>query len=346
MTAANLTFNPFTPPTVERLSIRVVVDSRYDRFMPKVEHDSVQIEHVGGIQGQVMTTLAGEWGLSLHLESVMAGKAAQYLLDFGFTPEILIRNFDLLGIIPSRINGLVLSHGHRDHFGGLDGFVDQHRAAMRDDIALYVGGETIFREKWVKQGKPVTSNDSLHEDEMVSWGILDRASLAARHVQSVCCDTPHTLGGAFTTGYIERDSFEKVSGGTKVRDDNDHFSRLERGGKLVLDEHPDEHGTCYIVQGRGLVVISACGHAGIVNTVRTAMVVSNTSKLHAVIGGFHLGLAPSDYVDHTVDALAELDPDIIIPMHCTGPKFTQAISKRLPGRVIESNIGSRFTFGV
>jgi len=346
MSAEQLGINPFSPPTVDRLSIRVVVDSRYERFMPKAEHDFVQIEHVRGIRGREMTTLAGEWGLSLHLESERAGSTAQYLLDFGYTPDILNRNFDLLGIVPGQINGLILSHGHRDHFGGLDGFVDQHRTAMRDDVALYVGGETVFREKWIKQGGAVPPNAASSDDEMVSWGILDRASLAARHVKSVCCDIPHALSGPFTTGYIERDSFEDVSGGSKVLDDDDHFTEAERRGELVLDEHPDEHGTCYIVQGRGLVVISSCGHTGIVNTVRTAMAVANTSKLHAVIGGFHLGLAPIDYIDHTVDALAELDPDIIIPMHCTGPNFIRAMSERMPGRVLESNLGSRFTLGV
>ena len=347
MCAAQLATNPFSPPTVDRLSIRVVVDSHYDRFMPKAEHDVVQIEHVRGIRGKEMTTLAGEWGLSLHLESERGGATAQYLLDFGYTPEILNRNLDLLGVAPEKIHGLILSHGHRDHFGGLDGFVDLHRAAMRDDIALYVGGETVFREKWIKPGQTIPPNPAASDDEMISWGILDRASLAARHVPSVCCGTPHALSGPFTTGYIERNSFEEVTGGSKViEDDDDHFTEAERRGELVLDEHPDEHGTCYIVQGRGLVVISSCGHTGIVNTVRTAMAIANTSKLHAVVGGFHLGLAPMDYINHTVDALAELDPDVIIPMHCTGPNFIRAMSERMPGRVLASNLGSRFTLGV
>lgn len=335
---------PFTAPTVDRLSIRVVVDSHYDRFLPKASHDAVRIEHVSGIRGRQMTTLAGEWGLSLHLESDSNGAKAQYLLDFGYTPEILNRNFDLLDIDPARIHGLILSHGHRDHFGGLDGFVDQYRNTMRDDISLYVGGETVFREKWIKQDGVATPGEAPQDDEMVSWGALDRGALATRQVSSVCCDAPHALSGPFTTGYIERDSFEMVTGGTKVRDGIDHFSEAERRGELVLDDHPDEHGTCYIVQGRGLVVISSCGHSGIVNTVRTAMAVSNTSKLHAVIGGFHLGLAPMDYIGHTVDALAALDPDVIIPMHCTGPAFTQAMRERMPDRVVTSNLGSRFTF--
>jgi hypothetical protein len=68
----------------------------------------------------------------------------------------------------------------------------------------------------------------------------------------------------------------------------DHFTDAERLGRLVPDQHPDEHATCYIVQGRGLVVISSCGHVGLINTIKAAMAVSGVGKLHAVLGGFHL----------------------------------------------------------
>src|ERR1700686_4096529 len=95
---------PFTVPTVASLSVRVVVDSFFDQFMPKATHPHVAIEHVSRFHGRETTTLAGEWGLSLHLESKSAGASGQYLLDFGYTPEILLRNFDLLGIAPERLH--------------------------------------------------------------------------------------------------------------------------------------------------------------------------------------------------------------------------------------------------
>lgn len=327
---------PFKPPVVDHLTVRVVVDSTYERFMPATTHPVVTVEHLKRIPGRQMSTLAAEWGLSLHLESASGGEKARYLLDFGYTPEILNRNFDLLGIEPQRLNGLILSHGHRDHYGGLDGFVRQYRTHMREDMSLIVGGEDVFREKWIKE----------KDEEPESWGILDRTSLVAQHVAPVCCGTPHVFDGCFTSGYIQRDSFETVSGGTLVADDDDHFTEDERGGKLVKDLHPGEHATCYMVKGRGLVVISSCGHAGIINTVRTAMAVANVDKLHAVIGGFHLGPAPLDYIKHTVDELESLDPDVVVPMHCTGANFIDAMRRRMPARLVTSNVGSSFTFGV
>ena len=76
------------------------------------------------------------------------------------------------------------------------------------------------------------------------------------------------------------------------------------------------------------------------------MAVSGLGKLHAVLGGFHLGPAPQDYVDHTVTELERLSPDVVIPMHCSGAKFVTAVKQRMPDRVVTANIGSRFTFGV
>lgn len=327
---------PFAAPVVDRLSVRVVVDSHYERFLPKAEHQAVRIEHVGAIPGRPMTTLAGEWGLSLHLESESAGAKARYLLDFGYTPEIINRNLALLDIDPARLDGLILSHGHRDHYGGLAGFVTQHRHRMRGDLALYVGAETVFREKWVRD--PAGNG-------YVSWGALDRMLLKAEKVAPVCCATAHALAGAFTTGYIARDSFEEVTGGTMLEPE-DHFTAGERRGELIKDSHPEEHATCYIVQGRGLVVISSCGHAGIVNSVKTAMAVARTDRLHAVIGGFHLTASKPDYIEHTIDELEALKPDVVVPMHCTGANFIAAMQRRMPDRVVASNVGSRFSFGV
>jgi 7,8-dihydropterin-6-yl-methyl-4-(beta-D-ribofuranosyl)aminobenzene 5'-phosphate synthase len=328
---------PFRPPVVDSLAVRVVVDSAYDLFIADAEHRLAKVEHTRRIAGHENQTLAGEWGLSLHLEAAGAAGRSQYLLDFGYTPEVLIRNFELLDIEPGRLDGLILSHGHRDHFGGLNGFVAHYRERMAPDLKLYAGGEETFREKWRKR----------KDAEPVSQGLIDRQALMAAHVGTVCCETAQALGGAFSTGPIARHSFETPPETTLVEPGaKDHFTEAERQGRLVPDRHPDEHATCYVVQGRGLVVISSCGHSGIINTVETAMAVSGVSKLHAVLGGFHLGPAPLDYVDHTIAELERLNPDLVVPMHCTGSNFIHKVRERMPDRVLPTNIGTRFTLGV
>jgi 7,8-dihydropterin-6-yl-methyl-4-(beta-D-ribofuranosyl)aminobenzene 5'-phosphate synthase len=250
---------------------------------------------------------------------------------------VLLRNFSLLGIEPERLDGLILSHGHRDHYGGLPGFVAHYRDRMRDDLRLFAGGKENFREKWVGS----------RDEEPVSWGALDRAALEAARVETVCCDAAHALEGPFTTGNIARQSFERVLPNTLVEPTPvDHFTEEERRGRLVPDRHPDEHATCYVVQGRGLVVISSCSHCGVLNAIRAAMAVSGVDKLHAVLGGFHLGVAPPDYVDHTIAEIKALAPDVVIPMHCTGRNFIARMRAEMPDRLIDWNTGSRFTFGV
>jgi 7,8-dihydropterin-6-yl-methyl-4-(beta-D-ribofuranosyl)aminobenzene 5'-phosphate synthase len=327
---------------VDHLAVRVVVDSRYERFMPQETHPQVKIEHVGGIPGRPMTTLAGEYGLSLHLESSAKGHNAQYLLDFGYTPEILNRNVSLLDIDPRRISGLILSHGHRDHYGGLEGFVTEHRRSMPDELPLFVGAEEAFHVRWIPSGPPAKPGE---RPQMVCWGAPDRTGLVAQRIAPMCCHEPQVIDGGFTTGFIQRESFEEVTGGSML-ESQDHFSEAERRGKLVQDSHPEEHATCYLVRGKGLVVISSCGHAGIVNSVKTAMAIAGTDRLHAVVGGFHLTMSKPDYIQHTIDELEAMAPDLVIPMHCTGARFVEAMRQRMPERLVESNLGSRYTFGI
>jgi len=330
---------PFEAPTVNSLAVRLVVDSYHDIFMPKAEHPHVRIEHVGRMPGREKETFACEWGLSLHLESEAAGGRHQYLLDFGFTPEVLNRNFDLLGIAPDKLDGLILSHSHRDHYGGMVGFVERYRPELRGDLKLYTGaGHLTYREKWT---------GARGGAEQVSVGALDGAALSAALVETVCCEHAHALDGPFTSGPIAWQSFETVTPTTLVEPTPlDHFTEAERRGRLVLDKHPDEHATCYVVQGRGLVVISSCGHCGLINTVKTAQAVSGVEKIHAVIGGFHLGAAPAEYIEHTVSELKALAPDVVVPMHCTGRPFIEAALRAMPNQVVQSSTGSRFTFGV
>ena len=82
--------------------------------------------------------------------------------------------------------------------------------------------------------------------------------------------------------------------------DYGHYTAAELQGKIVPDQHVHEHATCFNIRGKGLVVISSCGHVGIVNSVRQAQEVSGVQKVHAIVGGFHLGPAPEDYLKQVV----------------------------------------------
>jgi 7,8-dihydropterin-6-yl-methyl-4-(beta-D-ribofuranosyl)aminobenzene 5'-phosphate synthase len=124
-----------------------------------------------------------------------------------------------------------------------------------------------------------------------------------------------------------------------------HYLPAEMQGKIVQDEHIHEHATCFNIKDRGLVVISSCGHAGIVNSVRQAQEVSGIENVHAIVGGFHLGPAPKDYLAEVVSEIKKLKPDVLIPMHCSGLNFVQEARAQMPDNVLVSTTGSSIHFG-
>jgi 7,8-dihydropterin-6-yl-methyl-4-(beta-D-ribofuranosyl)aminobenzene 5'-phosphate synthase len=253
-----------------------------------------------------------------------------------------------LKIDPATINALILSHGHYDHFGGLVPLLAQYRDKMQKDLTLYVGGEDTFCYRWfpAAAGSPETDRQS--------FGVLDRRDLDKASVHVVMAEKPIIIGDhAFTTGAIGRTTFEAVQPAAQVelgqRDgagcDASHFSPAEQAGKIVPDQFWYEHATCFHVKDRGLVIVSSCSHAGIVNTVKAAQAASGVQKIHAIIGGFHLAPAQEPYVQQTVDAIKAINPDYLVPMHCTGRTFTRLADVAMPGKILPPSTGSKFTFG-
>ena len=96
----------------------------------------------------------------------------------------------------------------------------------------------------------------------------------------------------------------------------------------------DDQALIANVAGKGLVVLTACGHAGVVNTVRYARRLTGEDRVHALVGGFHLnGPLFEPIIAPTCDALAELDPDYLVPTHCTGWRAIRRARRPLPQRL-------------
>ena len=98
---------------------------------------------------------------------------------------------------------------------------------------------------------------------------------------------------------------------------NHHFTADELAGKPQPDQHWHEHATCFRLGDRGLVVISACGHAGIINTLKRAQEVSGVEKIYALVGGFHLFLAPDDYLRQVMAELKQFYLEHVMPILST-----------------------------
>ena len=335
---------PIDVPTIDRLTIRVLVDQQHDQFLRGSTVNGVVHEGPGpGRSADARNVLHNEWGLSLLLESQREQEQRTILLDFGYTSAI-VNNIGLLKVDPSKIQALIVSHGHVDHYGGLIGFLAKYRDVLPADLKLYAGGEDNFCHRVRGTETPGQFGEN---------GTLDRREIAAQRVTTVLCETPTVIQGhAFTTGKIKRNSVERVLPNGFVdyarKDapscDFGHYTAAELQGKIVPDEHVHEHATCFNVRGKGLVVISSCGHVGIVNSVRQAQEVSGIQKVHAIVGGFHLGPAPVDYLKQVLAEIRKLEPDVLIPMHCSGLNFTLEARAQMPNNVISTSTGSRLIF--
>lgn len=335
-----------TVPEVDGLAVRVVTDSYQFAVAPSRKVGSVDVQHFGwGIGGDKPPgrTLISEFGLSMHAQSRRGAETRNILVDFGFTPEALLNNTELLGIDPASLDALVLSHGHYDHFGGLVGFLRQNKGKLKAKLPLYIGGEECFcSREWT--APPVKGN----------FGTLDRKALEDADLAVTYAEGPSLIANhGFTTGQIGLGSFEKVLSPSAMKIGIDHgvgcyadkLPADERTKAVIPDQFQHEIATVFNLKGRGLVVLTSCSHRGVINAINQAKAASGIAKVHAVIGGFHLAPYQEDYVRETVATLKTIDLDYVIPLHCTGEPFYEVAKSEMPAKLLRSYTGTRFVFG-
>ena len=332
-------------PEVDGLAVRVVIDSYQFAVAPSRKADMVEIQHFGwGISDDKPPgrTLISEFGLSMHVQSRRGAETRNVLMDFGFTPEALVNNTDLLGIDAATLDAFVLSHGHYDHFGGLAGFLRQHQGTLKPKLPIYVGGEECFcSREWT--APPVKG----------SFGALDRKALEQANLAVTYAEGPSVVADhGFTTGRIGLNSFEKLLSPSTMKIGVDHgigcypdkFTEEERTKAVIPDQFRHEIATAFNLKGHGLVVLTSCSHRGVVNAIQQAQAASGIKKVHAVIGGFHLAPYKEDYVRETIAAMKAIDPEYVVPLHCTGEPFYEIAKAEMPSKLLRSYTGTRFVF--
>jgi 7,8-dihydropterin-6-yl-methyl-4-(beta-D-ribofuranosyl)aminobenzene 5'-phosphate synthase len=261
------------------------------------------------------------------------------LVDFGYTPEVLLNNMEILGVDPARFDAMVLSHGHYDHFGGMVGFLNAHGKALKKQLPFYVGGEDCFCVRRNAGGQ---------------FGALDRKAILDADLSLMMAAEPAIVADhAFTTGRIGQTSFEKPLKATSeivgIFDGfgcyPDKMPAEKNTGEYIPDDFDHEIATNYVVKDKGLVVLTSCSHRGVINTVKQAIEASGVDKVHAVLGGFHI-VPPlgDDYIRDTVAEFKKIDPDYLIVGHCTGDRFYDLARDALGDKVIHSAVGTRFVF--
>jgi len=241
----------------------------------------------------------GQHGVSFLLEGAKGSDVMRILVDVGQNSQALLNNMKLMNISPSIIDAVVLTHCHYDHTQGIArmlkeiGRRDIQVIAHRDIFRLNFVTEPYLRHVGIMPG------DSREEIEKAGGSLL----LTKGSVK--------LMSGITTTGEVKRQTdFEQVGIALKT---------LE-GGEVVDDQMLDDISVVANINGKGLVIVTGCSHAGIVNIAKHAMELTGCEKIEGIIGGLHLIDAPDVRIKRTVEGLSKLNPEWICAGHCTGFK--------------------------
>lgn len=301
---------------VDRVEITVLVDNYTDMFFaPATTVDS-------RLPFSTTRTLLAEHGLSCLVSVVSGKKERQVLFDTGLTPICMAYNARQLGIDLTAIEAVALSHGHFDHTGGLMGLLGE----ARHQVPIVVHPDAFLNRR-LKGHK-----------RTVDLPTLDIVALkkAGADILQHSGSTSLAAGHLLVTGEVERTTpFEKGMPGMEAFID----------GAWTPDPIRDDQAIIVDVKGKGLVVISGCAHAGIINTVRYAQKITGVQHVHAVLGGFHLtGQAFAEVIPPTIEGMKQIAPDYVVPMHCTGWDAINRFMAEMPGRCILNTVGTTYVF--
>lgn len=241
----------------------------------------------------------GQHGVSFLLEGVKGSDVMRILVDVGQNSQALLDNMKLMNISPAIIDAVVLTHCHYDHTQGVARML---REIGRKDIQV-IAHRDIFRLNFVTEPYlrhvGIMPGDSREEIEKAGGSLL------------LTKDPVKLMSGITTTGEVKRQiDFEEVGIALKTIED----------GEVIDDRMLDDISVVANVNGKGLVIVTGCSHAGIVNIARHAMELTDCEKIEGIIGGLHLIDAPDDRIKRTGEELSKLNPEWICAGHCTGFK--------------------------
>ncbi len=276
-------------------------------------------------EGEIRASILAEHGFSALIKTTAAGKAHTLLFDFGFSEDGALKNANVLGLNMREVEAAVLSHGHSDHTGALSAFGS---VIGKKNLPLVVHPSAFKSPRYLKLG------DNLK----IYFPRLTREMIQSAGFTIVETEKPYWMLDntiLFLGGIPRRTDFEKGF----------PLAHCEKDGNEIPDAIEDDSSVVMHLKDKGLVILSGCAHAGIVNTVRYAVEITGIDRIHAVMGGFHLsGAFFEQIIGRTALELQKFSPTYVIPTHCTGRKAIMEIEKKMPGEFILNMAGTKLTF--
>ncbi|MEI7717052.1 MAG: MBL fold metallo-hydrolase [Mycobacterium sp.] len=317
---------------IESLTVDVLSDNVSDTYVSKTPFARSELANIVSAGASVVsgeTLLVANLGYGLRLRSTTASNEHVLLFDTGTEGSAFIRNCHNLGIDLGEVEEIAITHGHWDHMGALTDAVDAV-VAGRGGVTVHVN-PLMFRQRGL-----ALSADQVIPTERVPTPeqLVDRGAV-------VINDSDERLlldGHFYYSGQIPRvNSFETGRA--------DHLCREHDGDQWESDPLLlDERMLVVHVRGLGLIVFSACSHAGIVNVCNEVTRLFPDIPIYAVMGGLHLGGVMERIIPETVAGLAPFGIRYIIAGHCTGWRAVHALADAYGDTVSVSAVGTTYTF--
>ena len=266
----------------------------------------------------------GQHGVSFLVEAYHHNIRKNTLVDVGQNHEALLHNMKEMNISPEIIDSIVLTHCHYDHTLGV---VEMLRAIGKEDLPV-IAHPSIFRLNFI---------DNPYLRHVGVMQVDSRDQIEANGGTLYLTDDPFQLmPGLITTGEVKRQTdFEEVGIALKT---------INEEGKIIVDSMDDDISLVANFKDKGIVIITGCSHAGIVNIVKQAVEISEKEKIESIIGGFHLVEAPLDRIKKTVEALSEFDINTIFAGHCTGFRAQAELYHIFKDKFLPLQTGMKFEF--
>lgn len=328
--AAGAAVDPIALEPVDEVEIVTLVDNVYDALLTDGERTRRAGAGKGAVtapqfaEGRTFAGMVAEHGFSALVTVRRGDRSTTLLFDTGLSPDAMVTNADRLGIDLGGVHSVVLSHGHFDHAGGLAGLA---------------GGRGV-------RSLPMVVHP-------LAW-TRRRLAVPGREPEELPTLSPRALAGEGFEVIERREPSLLLDGSVLITGEVDRTTEFERGmppphqawtgSDWVHDPLvADDQALVVHVRDRGLVVLTGCGHAGAVNIVRHARRLTGVDRLHALVGGLHLGgPAFEPVIPPTVAALTDLAPSLLVPGHCTGWRAQHALAAALPDAWVQSSSGTTY----
>ncbi|MBM7556376.1 MBL fold metallo-hydrolase [Halanaerobacter jeridensis] len=250
--------------------------------------------------------LLAEHGLSFWIDY----DDSSYLFDTG-QGQVLTHNLKTLNLNISELSGVLLSHGHYDHAGGLSAILEQ-----QPEVPVY-GHPDLFLPKYSQNtAGEVFRGFAMTKDEINNFN--PNTDLTA--VQS----------GLWLTGEVPRKNERETL--------NDHY-QVKEDRELKTDPFRDDQSLVLDTE-EGLVIILGCSHAGVINILEHVQQ-NFAQEIYTIIGGMHLVNASRDRIEWTIEQLQKIDFTQLIPLHCTGERAVRAMQSAFGERVETLSVGDK-----